>query len=103
MARHCGTNIPFLEYRDCAGLKTVESHTGNRSFCWINEENLYWFLSNPHYLHLLKDSLHCIKSKKYFALFDVSDIKPFMIFLCWIFRRLAGRLIPTKGNSIVRN
>jgi len=95
IAYYNGVNIPLLEYNDCLGLETPEFIFQNRRTFWVNEENLFWLLTSRKSMSSRNELLRIIKKGKAYALFELSDIKPFLYFLLGIMRTILkkfGRL-----------
>jgi predicted ATP-grasp superfamily ATP-dependent carboligase len=88
IAYHNHINIPLLEYCDCSGFELPAFRNNQKKIYWINEENLFWLLGNQRNKYSLKEWLRLLKSRKYYALFEMTDIKPFFHFLSWIARTI---------------
>jgi predicted ATP-grasp superfamily ATP-dependent carboligase len=78
IAYHSGINIALLEYCDHLDLKLPRFRKHRRDICWINEENLFWLLGNARKGYPLNDWTRVIRSRKFYAFFDPTDLKPFL-------------------------
>ncbi|MCK4814350.1 hypothetical protein KA005_01155, partial [bacterium] len=84
IAYYSGINIPLLEYCDCLGLKPPKLMQKNKKIYWINEENLFWLMGNRVNSFPLKDWVPLISNRRAYALFELSDINPFLNLLRWM-------------------
>lgn len=87
-----GINIPLLEYCDCLGLEPPEFESQNGKSAWVNEENLFWLLRSRKSIGSRNEWLRIIKKRKAYALYDLTDIKPFIYFLLSTIRTIIKKL-----------
>lgn len=91
IADHAGISIPLLEYCDCLRLPSPELSIRNKKICWINEENLWWVVRNRGDDYSVGEWIGLMSGRKSYALLDVWDLKPFLVFLYGIlWRALSG-------------
>jgi predicted ATP-grasp superfamily ATP-dependent carboligase len=103
IAYHNGINIPLMEYCDCLRLESLTIPNISKKVFWINEENLFWVLTNERKRYPRKVWLQLMRGRKYFALFDRSDLAPFFRFLLWIFKFVFNKIInKVKVNEVFR-
>jgi predicted ATP-grasp superfamily ATP-dependent carboligase len=92
IAYYNGINIPLLEYCDCLGLETPKCISQNGRTIWVNEENLLWLLTSRKSKGSRNEWLRIIKKRKAYALFELTDIKPFICFLFSMIRTIFKKL-----------
>jgi predicted ATP-grasp superfamily ATP-dependent carboligase len=100
IAYYAGMNIPLLEYCDCVGLTPPKLTKNNRRIYWVHEENLFWLLRNQSVAFLPKGWSRIIKNRRCYALFNLSDIKPFLSFLCLVGRMIKNKLTQKWSKSL---
>jgi predicted ATP-grasp superfamily ATP-dependent carboligase len=97
IAFHSGLNIPLLEYCDCSGMKGPSCNRDLQEVCWINEENLFWFLRKKTDRSLIGKVRQIAGRKRAYALFDPGDIGPFVNLVSLLAKNAAKKL----GKSVV--